>query len=827
MDQHRPDGRRPEPPAPRRNNYFYGKLLDVPHLQMEQGYGIELRRMLNRLSLGAGVLCGLGVAADDGQICVLPGVAIDAQGREIIVPARACLDPWQIVDRCGRAEAERPRDVEQRVTICLAYDECLSDYMPVMVADCNARDSCAPGTIIESFRLFVRDGEPERPSGLSPEACAAIFGPDAGRGRGDFAVVATVAVGGAPGGVAVGADGRRALLLNERADGSALLQVIDIASNAVSELPADDRIRPPFGGVSVAPEGGPALVTHANGVAIVDLAAEPPAIVANLAAETAYGVCAAAFGGDTLFALNRDSGALDRIDIAAQQITQVDAPAEIVDLALAPPDSRWLYVAVAPDAPLLRIDTGTNKVANPPSISGRSARSLAVRAGAPEPEARVAYVGAIKIFGPAAPAAEVALPIDPQDSAFSSDGARYYVLSAAPNAGAELAIFESDGSRPVARVAVGARPVGLAVVPGRARALVTNSGDGTVSVVDLGPIDRRRLLCELLSGPCPPPPREPCLPLAVVTLLPGGRLGPVEACAYRPTLYSNAALLDLILCLAQRVDECCGQPQPPQPPPPPVEISIRPAELPGGRVGLAYAGPPIVASGGSAPYALAISGGAPPPGLGLAPAPGRDDAAQLSGTPTSAGTFSFTVRAFDAGGASASRPYSVTIEPREPRETLRVEGVEFINHDRQGLLKLDSPQAQMPLPAGEIAGLRVVFSRAIEPGSVTPTDFGVDPATVSFRVRASWVHDLNLPDRSVPGTIDIEAANVATFIIKEFGIFREGDYEVTLLGDDDPAGPARAISDPQGERLDGEATAAFPTGDGAPGGDFRFRFSIG
>src|SRR5262245_17127605 len=58
--------------APRRNFYYYGKLLDVPHFQMEQGYENLKRWRLNHLSLGEGVLCGLGITEVDGQVCVDP-----------------------------------------------------------------------------------------------------------------------------------------------------------------------------------------------------------------------------------------------------------------------------------------------------------------------------------------------------------------------------------------------------------------------------------------------------------------------------------------------------------------------------------------------------------------------------------------------------------------------------------------------------------------------------------------------------------------------------------------------------------------------------------
>jgi hypothetical protein len=48
------------------------------------------------------------------------------------------------------------------------------------------------------------------------------------------------------------------------------------------------------------------------------------------------------------------------------------------------------------------------------------------------------------------------------------------------------------------------------------------------------------------------------VPLAVIALDANGGVTDVRRCAFRRTLYSNAMLFDLIMCLASRVDQCCG-----------------------------------------------------------------------------------------------------------------------------------------------------------------------------------------------------------------------------------------------------------------------------
>src|SRR3954452_24240418 len=94
--------------APRRNHFFYGKRMDVQHFVMEQNYGKLKQWLLNRLTLGKGVICGLTVSVDGRRVCVDPGVAIDGLGREIIVPVRYCLDPVVVDDGCCGAHPTRP-----------------------------------------------------------------------------------------------------------------------------------------------------------------------------------------------------------------------------------------------------------------------------------------------------------------------------------------------------------------------------------------------------------------------------------------------------------------------------------------------------------------------------------------------------------------------------------------------------------------------------------------------------------------------------------------------------------------------------------------------
>ena len=79
--------------------------------------------------------------------------------------------------------------------------------------------------------------------------------------------------------------------------------------------------------------------------------------------------------------------------------------------------------------------------------------------------------------------------------------------------------------------------------------------------------------------------------------------------------------------------------------------------LPGGQVNVSYA-QTLAASGGTPPYTnWLITGGTQPPGLTLS------SGGVLSGTPTTSGTYNFTVRVTDSASATASASFQLTINP--------------------------------------------------------------------------------------------------------------------------------------------------------------------
>lgn len=85
-------------------------------------------------------------------------------------------------------------------------------------------------------------------------------------------------------------------------------------------------------------------------------------------------------------------------------------------------------------------------------------------------------------------------------------------------------------------------------------------------------------------------------------------------------------------------------------------LAQKPVALANGNVGVSYPPYTITPSGGVAAYTFSVSAGFPP-GLTLGPATGT-----ISGTPTTAGPYSFVVTAKDVNACAGSRTYSITID---------------------------------------------------------------------------------------------------------------------------------------------------------------------
>ena len=543
--------------VPTRNRYFYGKLLDSYHFELEQAYFNRKRWLMNRLATGAGVICGLDVVKtnDNKQIRVTPGVGIDFLGHEIIVSDTSPLvDPRQLTDACGK-KMGAPIQGAGTVTLCLDYLECDAEPVPVLVGDCDTHNTCAPSMIRERYRLLVHRGLPDPVAGLSPELCRALTGEVGTIGAKGFSGIATLNVGGTPEQVAIAPKGNRALLLNTTAPN--VLQVIDLDNQTISTPFATDLVTLPLGGVSIAPDGGSIFVTHAKGVVAISLDNNLRRVLARFLADKTYSVCASAFGGAVLFAVNNATQQIDRIDVASQTVmASITVDSLSLDLALSA-DSRWLYILNKSNRTLLRLDTATNALTTLQTFAS-AAQTLALRTTSTGILAYVAGDNKVWTVAENGTTTLLVMTAIASNSGFTTDGSLYYLLSNPPigsnsTSVPELVIVQAEGWTELTRIKVGTNPLNLAIAPHQRLALVVNQGDATVSVIDF---DRHRLLCASSPKTCAEPPFQSCIPLATIELKANGTFE-IDTCTYRPKVYSNEALFNMILCLAERLEECC------------------------------------------------------------------------------------------------------------------------------------------------------------------------------------------------------------------------------------------------------------------------------
>lgn len=83
-------------------------------------------------------------------------------------------------------------------------------------------------------------------------------------------------------------------------------------------------------------------------------------------------------------------------------------------------------------------------------------------------------------------------------------------------------------------------------------------------------------------------------------------------------------------------------------------LTLTPASLPVAQVGIPYS-QTFTASGGTAPYTFSLTGGNLPNAVGLV------SNGAIMGNPTTAGTYTFSIRATDANGCFVERSYTLTI----------------------------------------------------------------------------------------------------------------------------------------------------------------------
>jgi hypothetical protein len=166
--------------ANERLNYVLGQVLGVKDFQQEQLYFLHKARLHNRSLHGYGTVWGLDVTTqgtgEDLEIQVDCGLAIDPQGREVLVEALQCapLNTW-----LGAAVAEGEETANRDtllpvagegsplgVYVTLCYYPCQTGAQPILGNPCRT-DSGEEGVIQytrirDEFELQLRSQPPRQ-----------------------------------------------------------------------------------------------------------------------------------------------------------------------------------------------------------------------------------------------------------------------------------------------------------------------------------------------------------------------------------------------------------------------------------------------------------------------------------------------------------------------------------------------------------------------------------------------------------------------------------------------------------------------------------------
>jgi len=157
-------------------------------------------------------------------------------------------------------------------------------------------------------------------------------------------------------------------------------------------------------------------------------------------------------------------------------------------------------------------------------------------------------------------------------------------------------------------------------------------------------------------------------------------------------------------------------------------LTITTASLPNGTVGVAYS-TTLIAQNGAKPYSWSVSSGILPAGLTLDPVAGA-----ITGTPTAAGTFSFTVKVTDNGSPSQTAPQplsiSIIVGPTITTTSLP-SGTEGLAYSYTLSGQSGTPTYSWSLSAGTLpTGLSLNSSTGAITG--TPTVTGTFPITIQL-----------------------------------------------------------------------------------------------
>lgn len=128
-----------------RNHFYAGRLLTAADLELEQNYFRKKSKLHNRSLHGFGIVTGLQVSQRRDSLIVAPGLALDCEGNEILVPEPVSYD---LPDLDSGTESY----------LTISYLEQATHPIPVPDDD----KLCEHALITESFKLAFERHNPNQ-----------------------------------------------------------------------------------------------------------------------------------------------------------------------------------------------------------------------------------------------------------------------------------------------------------------------------------------------------------------------------------------------------------------------------------------------------------------------------------------------------------------------------------------------------------------------------------------------------------------------------------------------------------------------------------------
>ncbi len=147
-------------------SYHFGMLLGVDDFETEHAYHRGKMRLHNAWLHREGVVWGLGVRLDEanGEIRVLPGLALDGVGRELHLEGDHCLSVGAWFAK-HRTDADFTFDTDANgiisfdAHVVIGFKRCLTRQVPALMEPCEGSGrATAYSREYETVELFFRPG---------------------------------------------------------------------------------------------------------------------------------------------------------------------------------------------------------------------------------------------------------------------------------------------------------------------------------------------------------------------------------------------------------------------------------------------------------------------------------------------------------------------------------------------------------------------------------------------------------------------------------------------------------------------------------------------